>query len=742
GGEQQRVAVARALANRPRIVIADEPTGELDSVTAEQIFDLLREVARGGVTVIAATHDPFVIDHVDRIEELGDGRLLAPEERTFIPGVARVTATPTLAPRRQAPPAPVATPAAPVAVPAEPDHERESDEVEGAGADSVFGSGRVRTAAIVATLLAVTALAGWLRLSDLGRAGLGNHFYAAAVWSMSGSWHNFLYAAFDPAGTLIVDKPPLALWMQVLSTKLLGFEGTAMILPMALAGTLAVPLTFGAGRRSHGVAVGLVAAVLLAVLPESVATARDSTMDALMMALLAASAWLLVAAVEGRSARLLIAWAVLMGVIFNVKYFEGFVMMPAAALYIGLRWRHDLQARLPVFAVAGVALAAVSLLWVGFVELTPASDRPLVMNDESNSVVSLVARYNGLERVLPGDVTIFVPYEGSSAATVEAYETVAAHFGVGDSGPARLFKGANGPLLGIPAAFAVLGVLAVLWRRRDWLDGPGAFWLVWALTGVVLFSFSNRAAAHYTESYAPALALLGAVGIVELWRAREGWRSVALPLAIAALLWFAYYSTQAFPPIAERAEQLAIGGAALAAAALLGGLFVRPSLDLLRVVIVIPALLVPLVTAHWIAFDAPRGSEITRPNPLIYATSELGPPGGRTVPAEAVVARSEETDSGARYMFAIDGINITGESVAYTGASVLPIWSEYQRRPVLPPDELAALLNSGDVPYVLLGALRAGLGRIDEVLNVVQAHCTRDSSVPVGRAWTLWRCPG
>ena len=85
GGEQQRVAVARALANRPRIVIADEPTGELDSVTAEQIFDLLRAVADDGMTVIAATHDPFVIDNVDRIEELGDGRLLDLEEHTFKP---------------------------------------------------------------------------------------------------------------------------------------------------------------------------------------------------------------------------------------------------------------------------------------------------------------------------------------------------------------------------------------------------------------------------------------------------------------------------------------------------------------------------------------------------------------------------------------------------------------------------------------------------------------------------------
>jgi len=102
GGEQQRVAVARALANNPQILIADEPTGELDSTTAEQTFNLLRGVAERGVTVITATHDPFVMEHVDRIEELADGRLLTPEERTFsaapshpaAPAVAAATETP------------------------------------------------------------------------------------------------------------------------------------------------------------------------------------------------------------------------------------------------------------------------------------------------------------------------------------------------------------------------------------------------------------------------------------------------------------------------------------------------------------------------------------------------------------------------------------------------------------------------------------------------------------------------
>ena len=99
GGEQQRVAVARALANRPRLIIADEPTGELDSTTGAQIFALLHEVAAAGVTVITATHDPFVIEHVDRVLEMSDGRLL-PEGEGLIVGQHRSRREPAPAPTR------------------------------------------------------------------------------------------------------------------------------------------------------------------------------------------------------------------------------------------------------------------------------------------------------------------------------------------------------------------------------------------------------------------------------------------------------------------------------------------------------------------------------------------------------------------------------------------------------------------------------------------------------------------
>ena len=76
GGEQQRVAIARALVAGPSVVFADEPTGELDSVTAESIGGIMREIgANRGVTVVTATHDLMLADMADRRLQMADGKI-------------------------------------------------------------------------------------------------------------------------------------------------------------------------------------------------------------------------------------------------------------------------------------------------------------------------------------------------------------------------------------------------------------------------------------------------------------------------------------------------------------------------------------------------------------------------------------------------------------------------------------------------------------------------------------------
>jgi putative ABC transport system ATP-binding protein len=80
GGQQQRVAVARAVAGDPAILLADEPTGNLDSTNGEAVMDLLRELHKGGATICMVTHDPRYARHADKNIHLFDGRVVEEED--------------------------------------------------------------------------------------------------------------------------------------------------------------------------------------------------------------------------------------------------------------------------------------------------------------------------------------------------------------------------------------------------------------------------------------------------------------------------------------------------------------------------------------------------------------------------------------------------------------------------------------------------------------------------------------
>jgi putative ABC transport system ATP-binding protein len=88
GGQQQRVAIARALANRAEVIFADEPTGALDSHTALEVLDLLRELVRGGQTIVLVTHDPVAASYADDVLFLVDGQIVTRLRNPTVESVA------------------------------------------------------------------------------------------------------------------------------------------------------------------------------------------------------------------------------------------------------------------------------------------------------------------------------------------------------------------------------------------------------------------------------------------------------------------------------------------------------------------------------------------------------------------------------------------------------------------------------------------------------------------------------
>ncbi|HLM25809.1 MAG TPA: glycosyltransferase family 39 protein [Thermoleophilaceae bacterium] len=369
-----------------------------------------------------------------------------------------------------------------------------------------------------------------LYLWALDRNGMSNEYYSGAVRSMSSSWHAFLYGSFDSAGVMTVDKPPLALWIQALAARALGFGSWSMLVPQALMGVAAVGLSYDLVRRRFGRPAAFAAGLTLVLTPVTVALSRHNNPDALLALCSVAALWALVRGLEDGRTRWLVLSGVFVGLGFEAKMAAALLVVPgiaAAWLWVAPRGRVKALGQL---LAGGAAMLAVGCVWPLFVALTPASDRPWISGTSDNSVWSLIFGYNGLGRLLGQD-------GGPGGGPGGGVGGRGGAFG-GDAGPLRLLNQSLGGQAGWLLGFALIGAIALTvvtkLRRNDartgWLIAVGG---AFAVTVVAFSQAQGIFHPYYVVQLAPFVAMLvgATVGLVH-----QGGKTARIvgPAALAA----------------------------------------------------------------------------------------------------------------------------------------------------------------------------------------------------------------
>ncbi len=367
------------------------------------------------------------------------------------------------------------------------------------------------TVARRAALVLIAGLAGLSYGWALGSVAL-EPYYEAAVRSMAGSWHDFIFGAFDPAGTVTLDKLPGAFWLQALSVRAFGLHAWAMVLPQVLEGAVTVLVLYRAVRRLAGPTAGLIAAGVLALSPATVALDRGNVADSLLVLLLVLAADAVSGAVATGSTWRLVLAAVFVGLAFQAKMIEAWMVLPALGLAYLLDAPGSLRRRLSQLAVAGAVAAAVSLSWMAAVQLVPTAQRPYVDGSGNDSTFSQVFVYNGFGRF--GDQT---PLQLLTGQTLH----VPSLLPVEPPAPDRLLHGDLGRDTGwlLPAAL-VVGAWGVASRRRrsrgDLVRACFVLWSGWLLTLGAVFSAITTINPYYSAALSPAIAALLGAGAAQV----------------------------------------------------------------------------------------------------------------------------------------------------------------------------------------------------------------------------------
>ncbi|MBP7935440.1 MAG: glycosyltransferase family 39 protein [Phycisphaerae bacterium] len=583
-------------------------------------------------------------------------------------------------------------------------------------------------------LLVVLLIAAVLRFWNLEANEFGNLYYAAAVRSMAASWHNFLYASFDPAGFVSLDKPPVAFWLQVLSVKVLGYSGFALHLPQALEGSIAVLVVYLVGRRLAGDWGGLLAGLVMAVTPASVAIDRSNLPDScLLLVLLVAGSVLLRATERARWGWLLVATAIV-GLGFNVKLTAAYLVLPSFYLVYWLGALAARGTRVAHLAAATVVLVMVSLSWPLFVDLSPADARPYVGDTQTNSVLGLAFHLQGLQRMVgnrpppgsgpssppvtdrtqPGPRMPGPPFARGPGTGEEEFTGHGGH-----PGPLRL---ANRDLAGhvtwlVPfAAIGAACIVSVLprWRPLSPMHQNVLLWGGWFVTYAVAFSLSDSPIhPYYLTLVAAPVAILTGLAAKVLWDTRElsGNRSSLLALALLATAGWQIWTAASYPVWGRWLAPMVLSGTGAGAVLLLvsGGRCWSPTttrnLGAAGMVVGLAALL--LCPAVWSATPvlAPGGRMVPVADPILLERRNIPVDSAEAWRATRVLAAYLDHRRGKeRYLLAVPDIHAASPLIIDSSARVMAYGGFSGTDPILSAAQFSEMVKEGELRFVLLSS--------------------------------------
>ncbi len=551
---------------------------------------------------------------------------------------------------------------------------------------------------------AITLGAAVLRLLYIGKVS-PDPFYDAAVRSMSLSWHNFFFGAFEPGGSVSIDKPPVDLWLQVASVKLLGFSSTTLKLPEVFAGVVSVPLLYAAVRRMWSAPAGIAAALALAVLPVEVITARSDTMDAVMMALIVLALLLIVRSFESPSRIWLLAGAAALGLAFDVKLLESLVALPGLAVlaYMGLPGGRARRAGL--MAVAGVVYVVVALSWLTATLIAPAHDRPWAVGSTNGSAWNAAFVFNGTER-LGGKSpepqgTVYEPGHRYPTETQSERD----HIPIVPPSATRLLARVgplSGERLGLELLVALLlGIPALLLGvRRDAEEPPGAPRVrravaaglgLWMLTGIVLFSQMERLHPRYVEAFTPVVAAMLGIGVAWAASRLERLRLGVLAVTLAITIYYAERLLYGRPNEWWVALAGAVCAIALASSARLAGVPSRAR------ALLAPAGVMAMTLVAVLA--VPVSADVTAIDNHVTDAGYVGAlPSAEQQPLSAYLRANQR---GARYEVAAESATQIGSLIVQDARPVL-VLTTYNGRVFTTVAELQRLVARGEVRYAFL----------------------------------------